>query len=260
MDYNNISLFDTHAHYDDRAFDGDRFELLDRLFASGEVCGIVNAGTNTVTSASSAALAERYDNVWFAAGIHPSDAGKTGGSELEQIRLLLAHPKCVAVGEIGLDYHYADNPPREVQLNWLDMQLSLAEEADKPAIIHDREAHGDILDMLRAHKSARCVLHSYSGDADMLRKLVGDGRYISFSGVATFKNAAATLDCARAVPDELILIETDCPYLAPHPHRGKRCDSGLMRHTTAAIAASRGVDYNEFAALTVKNAKNFFRI
>ena len=256
---NNLTLFDTHAHYDDPAFDADRFALLDSLFGSGAVCGIVNAGTNPITSGSSAVLAERFAGVWFAAGVHPSEI--TGeSSDLDAVRALLDHPKCVAVGEIGLDYHYDDGPPRETQLKWLDAQLSLAEQTGKPAIIHDRDAHGDILDLLRAHKCVRCVLHSYSGSAEMLRELTRAGRYISFSGVVTFKNASKILDCVRAVPDELILIETDCPYLAPHPNRGRRNDSGMLQLTAAAAAALCSSDYEDFAALTVKNAKDFFGI
>jgi hydrolase, TatD family len=254
-----FSLFDTHAHYDDHAFDSDRYELLDRLFASGEVCGIVNAGTNPITSASSAALAQRYEHVWFAAGIHPSDISGDK-RDIDAIKTLLSHSKCVAVGEVGLDYHYDDGPARDQQLDWLDAQLSLAEETHKPVIIHDRDAHGDIFDLLRAHKNVRCVLHSYSGSAEQLREYARAGRYISFSGVITFKNASKIHDCVRAVPDSQILVETDCPYLTPHPFRGTRNDSGRLRLTAATAASLRGTEPEAFAALTTKNAKDFFGI
>ena len=191
--------------------------------------------------------------------MHPSDiAGDLRG--LDGLRELLAHPKCVAVGEIGLDYHYDDGAPRDVQLKWFDAQLSIAEETGKPAIIHNRDAHGDTADLLRAHKTARCILHSYSGSTELLREFVRDGRYISFSGVITFKNAHKILDCVRAVPDAQLLIETDCPYLAPHPFRGKRNDSGYLRHTAAAAASLRGVRFDELAALTVNNTKDIFGI
>lgn len=252
-------LFDTHAHYIDAAFDDDRHSLLDTLFASGEICGIIEAGTNPQTSRAAAELAQRYEHIWFAAGVHPSDI--TGNlSDLDALIPLLTHPKCVAVGEIGLDYHYSDGAPRDLQLKWLDAQLSLAEAHNLPAIIHSRDAHGDTADILRAYKNVRCVLHSYSGSAELLRQYVNSGRYISFSGVITFKNAKKVLDCVRAVPDELILLETDCPYLTPHPHRGHRNHSGYLRLTVAAGASLRGADLESFAALTVQSARNFFGI
>jgi len=254
-----ISLFDTHAHYVDDAFDADRHELLSRLFNSGEICGIVEAGTNAETSRLAASLAEQYDNIWFAAGFHPSDITENL-SNLDEIVPLLSHPKCAAIGEIGLDYHYDDGPPREQQLLWLDAQLSLAKQYGLPVIIHCRDAHSDTMDILRAHKDVRCVLHSYSGSAELLREHVKFDRFISFSGVITFKNAKKTLDCVRAVPDGQILIETDCPYLTPHPHRGKRNDTGYLRLTAEAAAELRGVSLEDFASLTVQNSKRFVGI
>ncbi len=172
----------------------------------------------------------------------------------------MSHPKCAAIGEIGLDYHYDDGPPREQQLLWLDAQLSLAKQYGLPVIIHCRDAHSDTMDILRAHKDVRCVLHSYSGSAELLREHVKFDRFISFSGVITFKNAKKTLDCVRAVPDGQILIETDCPYLTPHPHRGKRNDTGYLRLTAEAAAELRGVSLEDFASLTVQNSKRFFGI
>lgn len=256
---NPTPLFDTHAHYVDRAFDEDRGGLLDALFSSGEICGIVEAGTNLSTSQAAAELAAKYEHMWFAAGVHPSDI--TGNlSDLDSLIPLLADPKCVAIGEVGLDYHYDDGAPRELQLKWFDAQLSLAEQYNLPVIVHSRDAHGDTADVLRAHKNARCVLHSYSGSTEMMREYVRDSRYISFSGVITFKNASKILDVVRAVPDGQILIETDCPYLTPHPHRGKRNHSGYMRLTAAVGASLRGADFDSFAALTVQNAREFFGI
>jgi TatD DNase family protein len=252
-------LFDPHAHYLDAAFEYDRYTLLDNLFGSGEICGIVEAGTNALSSRAAAELATRYGNLWFAAGVHPSDI--TGNiSDLDALLLLLDNPKCVAVGEVGLDYHYDNGAPRETQLKWFDAQLSLAEERGLPVIVHSRDAHGDTADILRAHKNVRCVLHSYSGSLELMREYVRDGRYISFSGVITFKNASKILDCVRAVPEGQLLIETDCPYLTPHPYRGKRNDSGYLRLTAAAAAELRGADPDALAALTVQNAKEFFGI
>jgi TatD DNase family protein len=250
-------LFDSHAHYLDAAFESDRYTLLDTLFGSGEICGIVEAGTNVLSSLAASELATRYDNLWFAAGVHPSDI--TGDiHDLDALLPLFDDPKCVAVGEIGLDYHYDNGAPHETQLGWFDAQLSLAEERGLPVIVHSRDAHGDTADILRAHKNARCVLHSYSGSLELMRDYLRDGRYLSFSGVITFKNANKILDCVRAVPDGQLLIETDCPYLTPHPHRGKRNDSGYLRLTAAAAAELRGVDPDALAALTVQNAKEFF--
>ena len=209
--------------------------------------------------AAAAELAEKYENIWFSVGVHPSDITENL-ADLDALLPLLSHPKCVVVGEIGLDYHYDDGAPRELQLKWFDAQLSLAEQHNLPVIVHCSDAHGDTADILSAHKDARCVLHSYSGSVELLRMYARAGRYISFSGVITFKNASKILECVRAVPDELILIETDCPYLTPHPHRGKRNDSGYLKLTAGAAAAVRGTDFEAFAALTVSNSNKFFGI
>lgn len=262
-----LYLFDAHAHYDDPRFDAcedgspERYELLDELFPSGEVGYIANIGTNLGTSAASLALASRYERVYAACGIHPSDCGRYGDMEstLGALRKLTEEPKCRAIGEIGLDYHY-DDTPRDIQMKWFDAQLSLARETGLPVIIHDREAHGDCVDAVRRHPGVTGVFHSYSGSAETARKLIALGFYISFTGVITFKNAARIAEVVKSIPDERIMIETDCPYLAPVPVRGRRNYSGYLRYTAECAARLRGQNIVEFARLTRANAMRFYRI
>lgn len=253
-------LFDTHAHYDDAKFDADRDEILKYLNENG-IEYIVDVGCSYDTMEKASRLAEKYDFVYASAGLHPNDTAdaEARGDALEVIKSYLAKPKTVAIGEIGLDYYW-DDVPRDVQKKWFEAQLCLAEETGYPVIIHDREAHGDTMEILRRHPKVKGILHSFSGSPEMADELVKMGWYISFSGVLTFKNAAKLPEVAKRVPLDRMLIETDAPYLAAHPHRGERNDSSLMKFTAAKLAEIKGITYSEVCALTTENAKRIYNI
>lgn len=245
-------IFDSHAHYDDKPFDPDRDELLSRVLPQAGIIGVVNIGNDTPSIASSYALAQRYDYVYCAAGHHPHSAKDVGEHELLELRDFLTRPKVVALGEIGLDYHY-DFSPRDVQRRVFREQLEIAKEMDKPVVIHSREATADTMALLREFKP-RGIVHCFSGSAETAREILSLGMYIGFTGVVTFTNARKTLEAAAAVPLERLLIETDCPYMAPVPMRGKRCDSTMLPYTLRALAAVKGVDEETLAAVTAANA------
>ena len=262
-------LFDSHAHYYDDRFDaelGGADALLTTLFA-GEVGGIVNVGTNLENMHVVVDAAKRYENMYAAVGIHPSDgqAYTDVAAAVAALREFLADAesrrarKIVALGEIGLDYHYEDTDKAQ-QAAMLEAQLALAEELGMPVIIHDREAHGDCFDAICRHQRVRGVFHSYSGSAEMARDLVRRGWYISFSGVVTFKNAPRVREAVAVVPTERLLIETDCPYLTPHPHRGKMNHSGYLHYTAEAIAEVKGMDVYSLIRSSADAAKTLFDI
>lgn len=261
-------LFDSHAHYYDARFEqeGGADALLTALFAD-RVGTIVNIGTDIENSKICIAQAAKYPHMYCAVGIHPSDGLRYADPDvaLAELDALLGtkesrkRDKIVALGEIGLDYYW--DPDKKVEQAYLlEKQLQLAEKHDMPVIIHDREAHGDCFDAICRHKDVRGVFHSYSGSAEMAKDLVRRGWYISFSGVATFKNAPKVREAIAAVPNDRILIETDAPYLAPVPHRGKMNHSGYMIHTAEAIAAVKGIDVEEAVRMTAENAKRLFGI
>ena len=211
-------LFDTHAHYDDARFDSDR----DKVLSSMKECGvgfIVDVGCSFDSIPKAFELTRKYDFMYFSVGFHPNDAlaceDNGEKNSLDMLKSYLADPKCVAIGEIGLDYHW-DDVPRETQKRWFELQLQLALETGYPVIIHDREAHGDVMDILRKYKGVTGILHSFSGSPEMADELIKMGWYISFSGVLTFKNAAKLPEVAVRVPLDRMLLETDCPYLTPH--------------------------------------------
>ena len=257
-------FFDTHAHYNDPRM-RETFSDVDawiKHLLDENVAYILNAATDLQTAAECLSLAEKFAPLYAAVGIHPSDAGaqKQPMQEvLSCVKQLLAHPKAVAVGEIGLDYHY-DDTPRDLQREWFDAQLSLSVAQNMPVVIHDREAHGDMMDMLWAHKDVRGVMHSYSGSVEMAKVLLRRDFYISFSGVVTFKNAAKLLDAVRYVPLSRMLIETDCPYLSPVPMRGKCNHSGYLSYTAAAIAQIKQTDVQTVMQITKENAFQCFGI
>ena len=255
-------LFDSHAHYDDAKFDEDRDALLRSLNENG-VGYAIDVGCSFRSIPQAMDLAEKYDFVYFTAGLHPCDtldAENNGENEtLDYLRSMLSHEKCVAIGEIGLDYYW-DDVPREVQKKWFKLQLDLARETGMPVVIHDRDAHGDTMEILRQYKDVSGILHSFSGSPEMAQELIKNGWYISFSGVLTFKNAARLPEVARIVPTDRMLIETDCPYLAPHPMRGKRNDSSLMRFTAEKLAEIKGMSYDEVVKITEENAFKVYRL
>jgi len=253
-----FKVFDTHAHYDDRRFDSDRHELLSFLSQHG-VCGVVNPGCDLPTTRKAFLLAETYAQIWAAPGVHPHEAARVSAVDIAGLEPFLAHPRCVAVGEIGLDYHY-DHSPRDVQRRVFREMMALARDRDLPVIVHDREAHADAMTVVREFPSVRGVFHCFSGSWEQAAELVRLGYYISFTGVVTYPNARKPLEIAAKLPADRILLETDAPYLTPVPHRGKRNDSALLKYTAAAIASARGVDFVPFIHQTTENAKRFFQI
>ena len=252
-------LFDTHAHYDDAQFDPDREALLAALPENG-VGLVVNPGCDIPTSRKALALAERFPHVYAAVGYHPENCGPYVPEDLDTLRSLAAHPKAVAIGEIGLDYYWEENPPRELQQQVFRAQLRLAEELELPVIVHDREAHGDSLSIIREFPNLRGVFHCFSGSAEMAKELVKLGWMISFTGVLTYKNARKALEAADAVPLEHLMIETDSPYMAPVPNRGKRNDSRNVSFICQKLAEVKGVSPEDCARITMENGKRFFRI
>ena len=261
-----MRIFDSHAHYNDARFEEEYPGGVIRAIEDAKAAGvryILNAGTTPATSAQSLALAESYPFFYASVGIHPTDSmgipDDVLGQALEQIRRLAAHPKAVAIGEIGLDYHW-DPDGKERQMRIFDAQLSLAEEVSLPVIIHDREAHGDCVDLVRLHPRVKGVFHSYSGSAEMARQLTDLGWYVSFSGPITYKNANRVREAAAAVPRDRLLVETDAPYLPPTPHRGEINYSGYLPFTIRALAQTIGMEDEETAELTTENALRFFGI
>ncbi len=250
-------IFDAHAHYNDEKF-FDRDAVLQSLFANG-VCGIVEAATDIESAKKALLLSEQYEKVYAAVGIYPHETHLAPQDACAQLAKLLSHPKAVALGEIGLDYYY-DDSPRETQLEWLDAQMELAAQCDKPVVIHDREAHGDCIDAVRRHPHTRGMFHSFSASAEIANELVKRGWYISFSGSVTFKNAVNLQRAASVVPLSQMLLETDSPYLAPVPKRGTRNQSDNILYTASVIAQLHNTSVEEVLQKTCENAHTFFGI
>jgi len=259
-----LPIFDTHAHYNDERFDceidGGRDQVLAALL-SQNVRHIVNVGTNIASSRECIAMAEKYPELYATAGIHPGDIDPSWDIDatMDELRELLTHPKVRALGEIGLDYYW-DDVPHEVQHKWFRRQLELASETKMPVVIHDRDAHGDVMDILREYPDVKGVFHSFSASGEIARQLTNKGWYISFSGVITFKNAARLAEIVPIVPLDRVLIETDAPYLAPVPYRGKMNHSGLMEYTAERAAELYGISAAEFCKHAYENSLSFFKI
>lgn len=251
-------IFDSHAHYDDAAFDADRDELLAALPGRGVGC-VINAASDLSSAARCIDLAARWPHVWAAVGIHPEAADTFSPASLPALRELAAAPKAVAVGEIGLDYHWPDNPGREAQLACFEAQLQLANELKLPVVIHCRDAMEDTLRLLRRHRPAG-VMHCFAGSVETMKEVLALGLYIGLGGAVTFKNAKRPVAVAEAVPPDRLLLETDAPYMAPVPFRGGRCDSAMIVSTAACIAGARGMQTEELLAITAENGKRLFRI
>ena len=250
--------FDTHAHYDSGAFNADREEVLAALPEAG-VALVVNPGCELRSSETAIALAERFPHVWAAVGIHPEDMADMSDGDLNKIEQLSKHRKCVAIGEIGLDYYW-DATHKEEQKALFIEQLALALRRDLPVIVHDREAHGDCLDIVRQYPGLRGVFHCYSGSVEMAQELLKRGWYLGFDGPITYKNARKALEVLEICPLDRILIETDSPYLSPIPMRGKRNDSRNLVYVTEKIAEIKGITPEEAAAITMENGKKLFNI
>lgn len=251
-------IFDTHAHYDDERFDEDRDSLLKRLHQEG-ISYILNASASPESLGPTMELAEKYPFVYAALGIHPHDAEKMNEDIMNKIRTLSKNDKVVAVGEIGLDYYY-DNSPRDIQRYWFERQIELAKELRLPIIIHDRDAHEDTVNILKKTdvKQVGGIFHCFSGSAQMAMEMLKLNLYIAVGGAVTFKNARKTVEVVKAVPLEKLLVETDCPYLSPEPHRGKRNNSGYLVHIIRKIAEIKEISESEVAEITLMNAKKVF--
>ena len=254
-----MRLFDTHAHYDSGAFNADRPEVLASMPGKG-VELILNPGCDLDSSRTAVELAERFSFVYAAVGVHPSDCEGFSRETVDALRTLAAHPKVRAVGEIGLDYYWKDNPAHDFQQQVFHTQLELAEELGLPVIVHDREAHRDCLEAVKAHPRVTGVYHCYSGSLEDAKILVKLGWMLSFTGVITYKNARKSLEVIDWLPMDRIMIETDSPYLTPEPFRGKRNDSGYVCRVAETIARVKGITPEEAAELTLKNGKRFFGI
>jgi len=250
-------MIDVHAHYEDPRFDGDRAEALAAARAAG-VEFIVNCGSSLESSEAGIRLAAEHDFVYSCVGIHPHHADDLPPGAMERVEATLGRPKVVAVGETGLDYHY-DNSDREAQKRLFKAHLDLAMRRGLPAVIHNREAHADIMDIIRPLAGKlNAMLHCYSGSAQMAAELVKMGYYFSFGGILTFTNARVCREAAAAIPLERIMLETDCPYLSPHPLRGQRNDSSRLPLVLAALAQIKGVSLEEAERVTSANARRFF--
>ena len=249
-------LFDTHAHLDDRAFDEDRAQLLESLKNQGL---IMNPGCSLKSSKNAVAIAEQYDFVYAAVGSHPDVADEVNEAVIDEYRKLCVHPKVKAIGEIGIDYHYEDIP-RDLQLKAFRMQMELAREVKLPAIVHEREAHEDGMKVVEEFPDVRGVFHCYSGSLEMAKVLVNKGWYIGFTGVLTFKNARKALEVAAGIPHDRIVIETDCPYMAPEPFRGKRNHPGYIYRMAEKLAELWNIPVEEVQAITTENGKKLYGI
>ncbi len=250
-------IFDSHAHYDDNRFDDTRDEILSKM-PENNVCGIINCGTNISTSCFSLELSQKYPFVYAAIGYHPESINDTAIFEKDKLTELAKNDKTVAIGEIGLDYYW-DTTHKNKQIEFFEKQLVLAKELDLPVIIHDREAHGDTLEILKKHKP-KGVLHCFSGSIEMAREVIKLGLYIGVGGVITFKNSKKLTEIVKEIPLTRILLETDAPYLAPEPHRGKANNSAYIKFVAEKIAEIKNTTTDEVLTVTTKNVKTLFGI
>ena len=252
-------LFDTHAHLDDRAFDADRGTLLSELPQQG-LALVMNPGCSLHSSRNADVLSKQYDYIYAAVGSHPDAADEINEEVLEQYRQLVkANPKIKAIGEIGLDYHYEDIP-RDLQKAAFRAQMKLAEELKLPVIVHEREAHADAMEILDEFPTVTGVFHCYSGSAEMAKELIRRGWYIGFTGVLTFKNAKKAVEVAKSIPHDRLVLETDCPYMAPEPFRGKRNHPGYLYRMAEKLAELWELPVEEVHTITLENGKRLYNI
>jgi len=251
-------LFDTHAHMNDEAFDADREQMILGLPDKG-IQYVMNVGCSLHSSGDCIAMAEKYPFVYASVGTHPDAAPEVDEEVIEKYRQMAKHPRVLAIGEIGLDYYY-ETVPREIQQKAFRMQMELARELKMPVIIHERDAHDDAMRIVKEFKDVTGVFHCYSGSAEMARQLVNMGWYIGFTGVLTFKNARKAVETAERIPLDRIVLETDCPFMAPEPFRGKRNDPGYLYRMAERLAQIRGITPEEAQAATLENAKRLYRL
>ena len=252
-------IFDTHAHYNDEAFDSDRETLLDDL-PKKDVEYVVNAASDIESSLESIKLSRKYDYIYSCVGIHPENMGNNLDKDyiLKLEELIENNKKVVAVGEIGLDYHF-DIESKEQQKEVFENQIKLAVKHDLPIIVHDREAHKDTLDILKKYKP-KGIVHCFSGSVEMAREIIKLGMFLGIGGILTFKNAKNIVNVAKEIPLEKLVLETDAPYLAPTPFRGKRCDSSFIKYTAEKLAQIKEISVDEVYTKTCETAKKIFKI
>ncbi len=250
-------IFDTHAHYDSEDYDGDRDEVLKELKENG-VIGILNCASSYESVGITDKLTKEYDFIYGALGIHPENADELTDERLEEIKeMIKVNDKIVAVGELGLDYYWDENPPKEVQKNVLRAQMNLAKELNMPVIIHDRDAHKDTLDIMKEFPEVKGIVHCFSGSVEFAKECIKLGYYIGFTGVVTFKNARKVIEVAKEIPLDRMLVETDAPFMAPVPNRGKRNRSDYIKYIIEKIAEIRSIDPEE---LNIQLNNNFFNL
>lgn len=251
-------IFDSHAHYNDSKFNEDREEILSQM-PENNIGYIMNAADSMKSCEKIKSLCEKFPFMYMSVGVHPENAGDMTDADIDKLREYAKYEKVKAIGEIGLDYYY-DDVERTVQKKWFCRQIELAGELDLPIIVHDREAHGDTLEILRKYPGVRGVLHCFSGSPEMAQDILKLGMYIAFGGTLTFKNARRVREVLEVVPLDRILVETDCPYLAPEPNRGKRNSSLYIPHILEVMAEIKGISPKEAEEITLNNAKKCFGI
>ena len=251
------NIFDSHAHYTDKAFNDDRTDMLGSLKESG-ICGVINCGADLEGSQGSLALSREYDYVYFACGVHPEEVDGLPEDYIDILRNMAQDKKCVAIGEIGLDYYWRQDN-KDLQKKIFEEQILLAKELDLPIIVHDREAHEDTLIILKKHKP-KGVLHCFSGSVETAKEVLKLGMYIGLGGAVTFKNAKKPVDVAAMLPLDRLLLETDCPYMAPVPMRGKRNNSAYIQYVAEKIGEIKGVDPQDVTDNATENTKKLFGI
>ncbi|AGK95320.1 TatD family hydrolase [Clostridium pasteurianum] len=252
-------IFDSHAHYDDEAFNEDRDKVIEEL-KKNEIIGVLNCGASLEGARDSVKLADKYDFFYAAVGIHPEFADIVNDETIEELKELARNSKVKAIGEIGLDYHYEENPAREIQKAAFIRQMELAQELELPVVIHDRDAHGDTLEIIKQFPKVKGVVHCFAGSVEMARECIKLGYYIGFTGVVTFKNAKKIVEVAKEIPLDRMLLETDCPYMSPEPNRGKRNRSDYIEYIAEKIAEIRRDIPINVKNQTILNTKNLFKI
>ncbi|MDZ4993567.1 YchF/TatD family DNA exonuclease [Clostridium perfringens] len=252
-------IFDTHAHYDSDSFDEDREAVIKELKENG-VIGILNCGSDLYGLRKSVELAKNFDIFYAAVGIHPENADEFNEEVIKKIREYVKYEKVKAIGEIGLDYYWEENPSREVQKEVFRAQMKLADELNLPVIIHDRDAHGDTLEIMKEFPNVIGVVHCFSGSVEFAKECIKLGYYIGFTGVLTFKNAKKLVDVCREIPVDRMLVETDCPFMAPVPFRGKRNKSDYIEYIIDKMSEIRGISGEEMNEILLNNKRNLFKI
>ncbi|NGU51957.1 TatD family hydrolase [Clostridium perfringens] len=252
-------IFDTHAHYDSDSFDEDRENVIKELKENG-VIGVLNCGSDLYGLRKSVELAKEFDMFYAAVGIHPENADEFNEDVVKEIKEFVKNEKVKAIGEIGLDYYWEENPPREVQKEVFRAQMKLADELNLPVVIHDRDAHKDTLEIMKEFPNVIGVVHCFSGSVEFAKECIKLGYYIGFTGVLTFKNAKKLVDVCREIPAERMLVETDCPFMAPVPFRGKRNKSDYIEYIIDKMSEIRGISGEEMNEVLLNNKKRLFKI